>query len=503
MSRYDVVLFSDSRISFGRPAGLYRISCQIRSLGFTAKPIWNFNNMTDSEFMLCISKFISKDTKVVGVSATIMNDPFDYSSEHFFGIADEKFRFRLRFIKKKFPNVKIVVGGAQVDAADDHFLSKYQEVDYFVRGQGEEIIKHLLQGSPTSKHLDGIDVISDKEHPFRDFNKTQNILNEEDVILSGEALPLELARGCIFSCAFCNYDLLGKKANDFTRSIEHLVEELKNNYNRFGTTRYYIIDDLINDSHEKVELLEKVASRLPFDLSLTGYNRLDLYWRFPDLAKRLADIGFKAALFGIETINDRSGKAVGKGLGKKRIEETLMHLRDTWKENVLIEGSFIIGLPYDNAETVLELEEWLMNMIDRDIFQSIDVNPLNLNPFNKKSQMFNNPEKYGYKFNISNDYKTVRGNRLNHWYKDDYSYQQAMIDAERLNSKISDKLLYNRNVNVFGLPFHLGLLGKEADDFFKALMNNQPYLIKDQYAPGGLKILCKEHRSRYMKSLLF
>lgn len=503
MNRYDVVIFSDSKISYGRPAGLYRIVSEARNLGFTAKPIWNFNQMSDREFMGCVSKFISKDTKILGISATIMNSPFDPTRNYFFGISDEDFRFRMRFVKKKFPEIKIVVGGSQIDAADNHYLTQYPEVDYFVSGQGERILKEMLLGTPVIRQDRGINLISDKDHPYKDFNQCRNILTEDDVILPGEALPLEIARGCIFACAFCNYDLLGKKANDFTRTAENLKDELINNYERFQTQHYYIIDDLINDSHEKVQMLEKVISELPFDITFTGYNRLDLYWRFPDLAKRLADIGFKAALFGIETINDPSGKVVGKGLGKKRIEETLYRLRDVWKDNVIIDGSFIIGLPYDNPETVNELEDWLDKMIDDNIFQTVDINALNLNPFNKKSQIFRNPEKYGYNFNISNDYKDARGNRMNFWYKEDYSYQQALEDANRLNSKFSQTLLYNRKAHAFGLPFFLSLLKDEAGPFFKAVMNNEPYLIRDKDSFDGLIELCRLHRKNYMEALLF
>jgi radical SAM superfamily enzyme YgiQ (UPF0313 family) len=500
--KYDVVIFSDTPLSFARPFGLYRIANEIRSLGFTAKPIWNFNQLTEKEFLTCVSKFISKQTKILGISATFMNRPFDFTSENFFGINDEVLNFRLRFIKKKFPNIKIIIGGAQIDAADENFLSKYKEVDYFVNGQGEEIIKQLLTSSEIkSTEQYGLKYISDKDYPYKTFNTSINIFTKEDDILPGEALPLEIARGCIFACAFCNYDLLGKKVTDFSRTSDSIRKEIINNYDNFGTRHYYIIDDLINDSFEKISLLEQAVKNLPFEITLSGYNRLDLYWRFPDFAKRLMDIGFKAALFGIETINNASGKIVGKGLGKARTEETLYRLRETWKNNVIIEGSFIVGLPKDNEETAKELEDWLSKLTDDNIFQLINVNPLNLNPFNKKSQMFKNPEKYGYKFNLTNDYKNVRGNFMNYWYKDDYSYRQAIQDADRININIKNKLIYNNTMNSFGLPFYFGLLNnvEEENKFFNCIMNNEVYHQDGLPLPRSNFTI---HRQNYMKLLL-
>lgn len=503
MTHYDAVIFSDTKLSYGRPFGLYRIVNEIRSLGYTAKAIWNFTHMSDKEFLQCISKFISKDTKILGISATIMNRPFDFNSNNFFGISDEKLKFRLNFIKRKFPKIKIIIGGAQIDAADEKFLSKYSEVDYFITGQGEEIIKVLLEQADIKyKEFYDLKFISDKDYPYKNFSFSTNILTDDEDILYNESLPLEIARGCIFACSFCNYDLLGKKVTDFSRTHNNIRDELINNYEKFGIKHYYIIDDLINDSYEKVTLLEKSIEKLPFEISFVGYNRLDLYWRFPDLAERLMNIGFKAAQFGIETINDASGKIVGKGLGRRRIEETLYRLRETWKDNVLIEGSFIVGLPKDNEQTAFELEDWLSKLIDDRIFQLVNVNPLNLNPFNKKSHMFNNPEKYGYKFNLSNDYKDVRGNFMNYWTKEDYSYLQAIKDAERINNTIKNKLLYTGTMNVFNLAYHLSLVDNHSDKLFNCIMSNQSYDTGNITFLEFFNKMFINHRKEYMKKLL-
>lgn len=501
---YDVVLFGDTVLFVGRPLGLYRIANEVRSLGYSAKAIWNFTRMTDKEFLSCVAKFISRDTKIVGISATILNAPFDFSSDRFFGMPDEKFNFRINFIKKKFPKVKIVVGGAQVDGATKEFLRKYDKVDYFVTGQGEKVIADLLSENDLKiRPFENINFLSDVDHKYLHFNQSENLLTDDDVILPNEGLPLEVARGCIFACAFCNRDILGKKASDFTRSEEKMYAEILNNYDRFGTKDYYIIDDLVNDSYEKISLLENIAKRLPFDITLTGYNRLDLYWRYPDIAKRLMDIGFRAARFGIETINDRSGKIVGKGLGRARIEETLYKLKDIWKDKVLIEGSFIVGLPYDNQETVLELDEWLQRMIKDDIFRTVIIAPLNMDPFNQKTKMFNNPEKYGYKFDLSNE----DNKNKNYWYKDDYSYLKAIADAERIKNNVDSRLLYSGTVSTFVLPYYLGLIRRhhgddEAEKFFKHVSNNQPYTKDGLTAKDFLQDLVSSHRVEYMQRLL-
>ena len=37
---------------------------------------------------------------------------------------------------------------------------------------------------------------------------------KNDFILPGESLPLELSRGCIFKCRFCQYPNIGKDKDD-------------------------------------------------------------------------------------------------------------------------------------------------------------------------------------------------------------------------------------------------------------------------------------------------
>ena len=57
--------------------------------------------------------------------------------------------------------------------------------------------------------------------------------NKNDCIQTGETLPLEISRGCIFKCKFCRYPYIGKTKNDFSKSIDNVVEELEYNYNNF------------------------------------------------------------------------------------------------------------------------------------------------------------------------------------------------------------------------------------------------------------------------------
>ena len=85
---------------------------------------------------------------------------------------------------------------------------------------------------PESKKLDtGAEVIDyDRTGDAFDFVNHVHKWHKSDYIIQGEAVPIEISRGCIFRCAYCSFPLNGKKKLDFIRDAESLKEEFIRNY---------------------------------------------------------------------------------------------------------------------------------------------------------------------------------------------------------------------------------------------------------------------------------
>ena len=94
--------------------------------------------------------------------------------------------------------------------------------------------------------------------------------------MPGEVLPLEVGRGCIFSCAFCSFDLIGKRVGDWTKSPKVLRNELLENYEKFGVTTYNFTDELINEiaikRNNKCLVLEEYIKE---SVSYITYNNIE------------------------------------------------------------------------------------------------------------------------------------------------------------------------------------------------------------------------------------
>ena len=127
-----------------------------------------------------------------------------------------------KVIKEKYPNCLIIYGGQHQPLSDRNkgFFKKYPYIDILIHGEGEEIVEKILLKSDNLKEIIGItlnlnnkefitpsrkrlDEIKDCPSPFLDGSFDWIIKkNKEDKNYSFHA-TVESARGCPFSCAFC------------------------------------------------------------------------------------------------------------------------------------------------------------------------------------------------------------------------------------------------------------------------------------------------------------
>lgn len=235
-----------------------------------------------------------------------------------------------------------------------------------------EITNNLLQ-----KTQDPIPVLHNNSH-YDDIEFKTNSLKwaAHDFIKPNEWLPLEVSRGCSFNCAYCTYER--KSTFDSFKNPESLRQEIIENYERWGVTKYILVDDLYNDSKEKVRVLyDKVWSKLPFQIEWASYMRLDMFWNDPESIDIVKASGARAGGFGIETLHTTAGRKVGKGLGKTRILETLQALKEKWRDEIMISAFMIAGLPYEPWDSILESWKWsrTTDLLHGSIWQVLYVRP--------------------------------------------------------------------------------------------------------------------------------
>lgn len=419
-----------------------------------------FSHYNTQEITAIINKFVTAETIWVGFSTTFMlpvsqdiPDPgtanqmydklwdtkiLDYNSAFPFDRQTMLDMFDL--IRSRNSSTKIVVGGARTWQAlnYDGFIKKCR-VDYYVQGYADTATVELTRWLHDStnpepkfigRHQNVIDSTAD--YDYQEFNNSNIKFLPTDIVTPDEYLPIEIARGCIFKCKFCNFSLLGKKRGDYTKTKEALVNEFVYNYETHGTTNYMFMDETTNDSMEKAEFLLDVTSGLPFKIRWGGYARMELFANNPSMAGIMQETGMAHTFLGLETFNKRSGEVIGKGMHPDRVKEVLTKLKAEWQNRVRITAGLIVGLPYETQQTLNELEQYLLS--DACSLDSWVIHPLMLVE-GQPSMFGQDPGKYGYSFDRTKSRMSWKNNEM--------TFDDALTIAARIRNATDTRCRVN------------------------------------------------------------
>lgn len=301
-------------------------------------------------------KFIDADTLAIGFSSTF----FIYGRDVPVFVLDA-----MRTIRSRHPNIKFVLGGNMAENITADITERFDAV---VIGLGEDIMLDLLNwyaGTGPEPRRRVIPTTRARYYYGDDANRRFDIQTnahvwaDKDCILPAEVLPIEVSRGCIFRCRFCQYPLLGRSKHDYTRSMDCIQNELINNYERWGVTNYYLLDDTFNDTVTKVEAWANMTARLPFRIRWVSYIRADLLHRFPETIAMIRDSGIQGAFFGIESFGREAALSVGKGWSASHAQEFLPELiHEHWDDQIAVHISMIAGLPGDTKQSLNATVDW-------------------------------------------------------------------------------------------------------------------------------------------------
>jgi radical SAM superfamily enzyme YgiQ (UPF0313 family) len=407
MINYHGIIFTDAAFVFRtRPLGAYTIASTLRKNGYNILVVDFITRIPLDILKGLLDKFITKDTLFLGYGSTSFNTTIGTLQSIFFPIENNEIDKLNSFAKKKNENIAILLGGAK----SFKFLRFVKSINnnlnftHVMHGLGDVMIIDFVKclenkTKPNFSDIqNGIYVIDhNKIAAGFDFKNNKHSWHDTDFIAEGEALPLNIGNGCIFKCKFCAYPLIGKDPRDtsYIKDEEILLEEVLENYDRFKTLTYLVVDDTFNERTEKINLLIKVRDRSKLNLNFTGYNRIDLIARNPEQLNLLKDANFNGMFFGIESLNYASAKSIGKGIRPEEITETLYKIKDKFKDKINLSGGFIIGLPHESPETFYK---W-WNEISKESYplDNISLTPLGIQKTEpSQSDFFKNPELYGY-----------------------------------------------------------------------------------------------------------
>lgn len=367
-----------------RPAGPHILASWLNQHGYSVKVI-DFCNLIDPADLADITfNHIDSTTIAIGASSTFWGRKFKST------FYEPNWLIKARqLVESKYSNLQWLLGGYNNER--EYKISRYKWNFMVSRFAEDILLKYMDEKSGKIKLRSEFD-ISTSESKFLDgLGITPN-----------EVLPIEIARGCQFKCLFCVYDV-NKKKNSYIKDMRNVENELLSNYYKYGTTRYHIVEETVNESYEKIAKLADVASKLPFQLEWVGFNRLDLIGNRPEALDLIETSGLKGSFFGIESFTPSTSRKVGKAWIGLNAKDYLLYLRERWDNKISWTLSLIVGLFDDTEKDLDKTQKWLIdNKMLNWIWWPLYLKNKILHYSNRHTSLLNeldiNHEEYGYTF---------------------------------------------------------------------------------------------------------
>jgi radical SAM superfamily enzyme YgiQ (UPF0313 family) len=154
-------------------------------------------------------------------------------------------------------------------------------------------------------------------------------------------------RGCKSHCTFCLWPQTVGGHNYRTRSIGHVVEEVKYVMREMPQVKeIFFDDDTLTDNAPRVEALAKELGKLGVTWSCNAKANVPYA-----TLKVMKDNGLRLLLVGYESGNQKILHNIKKGL---RVDVAKQFTKDCHALGIVIHGTFILGLPGETKETIEE-----------------------------------------------------------------------------------------------------------------------------------------------------
>lgn len=275
-----------------------------------------------------------------------------------------------KIAKEINPKIKIIVGGPHPTALPEITL-KEKEIDFAVRGEGEETLKELLDKiSKNKKDFENVKGIGFRDNkgkivltprrelianldeipfPARDVLDLDKYYSVATKSLSGKRGTSILgSRGCYYNCIHCISKVMWGQ-NIRVRSAKNIVDELEECYKKYGIREFKFDDDNLTKFKDIMFEMCREIIRRKLDIVWICMSRVDCITE--ELAREMKKAGCKRVSFGLESGNPKVLKLMRKGVNPHIARKAVKILN---KLKIEVHSSFMLGNLGETEKTIRE-----------------------------------------------------------------------------------------------------------------------------------------------------
>lgn len=274
-----------------------------------------------------------------------------------------------------------VIGGIHFSALTEESLTDFPEIDYIVRGEGENTLVGLIKALKNGDDVNKIKGLSFRNNGKITHTPEQPLIEDLDTLpypayhlveddvkkyhftmMAGKNvcfMVLEGARGCNHKCSFCTqWRHWGGRWR--AKSVKRIVDELEYLHEKFGGQFLWFADDNFEYKKRGRELWQQLRNKkFTDDIMLFFQARTDDVVNNPDLVGKLRDVGNYWVMIGVESHSEDTLKEFNKGIKIPEAYKAVKLLNDN---DIFSHAMFVIGTRKDTTESIEQLRQYSFDL---------------------------------------------------------------------------------------------------------------------------------------------
>jgi anaerobic magnesium-protoporphyrin IX monomethyl ester cyclase len=278
-------------------------------------------------------------------------------------------------------DIVTIVGGIHFSFTPDESLQNFPEIDFIVRGEGEQTVVDLLKTLEKKGKLSEVKGISYRKNDEIIHNPPRPLIEDLDTLpypayhlvedklkryhftmMAGRNIRymiLEGARGCEHQCSFCTqWSHWGSRLR--TKSARRIADEIEFLHETYGGVFLWLSDDHMNLSAQGKQLYEQLRQKpCKEDIMLFFQTRTDDVAHHPDLVGKLREVGTYWIMCGVENDSEETLKEYKKGIKTSDAYATMKILKEN---DIFSHAMFVIGARRDTHESIERLRQFSIDL---------------------------------------------------------------------------------------------------------------------------------------------